>query len=240
MNVILNLLGYLLVIIINFLANYLPINGQQTGEISDKLDVLFTPAGYVFSIWGLIYILTGIWVLAQIPKSRRNSPVYKAAFPWFLISCLLNSAWIFAWHYEYFPLSVLIIAALLITLIVLYERIKAVPHSWWELAPFSIYLGWISVAAIANISFTLKDAGWNGFGLSDTVWTIIMLAVAALLAIVFKFRNRDWLYPLVFVWAFIGIGVRNAEDYSTVSYIAYGLAAVIFIAAIIPQKKRDK
>ena len=152
-----NIIGYIFVVLINFLANYLPINGKRTGEISDSLPVLFTPAGYVFSIWLLIYVLLGIWVLRQIPNSRRNEPVYNVSFPWFLLTCLFNGSWILVWHYELFTLSVIVMIALLLSLIILYTKIKSVEHTWLDSAPFSIYLGWISVATITNIAFVLTD-----------------------------------------------------------------------------------
>lgn len=234
---IFNIIGYIFVVLINFLANYLPINGKRTGEISDSLPVLFTPAGYVFSIWILIYVLLGIWVLRQIPKSRRNEPVYKVSFHWFLLTCLFNGSWILVWHYELFTLSVIVMIALLLSLIILYTKIKSIEPTWLDSAPFSIYLGWISVATITNIAIVLTDIGWNGFGLSDPVWTIIMMFVAAILAITFRIRNHDWLYPLVFVWSFIGIAVKNSDLGNGIPIFAYSLAALIFIVSIYPWKR---
>ena len=234
---IFNIIGYIFVVLINFLANYLPINGKRTGEISDSLPVLFTPAGYVFSIWIVIYILLGIWVLREIPKSRRDEPIYKVSTPWFLLTCLFNGSWIFVWHYELFTLSVLVMIALLLSLIILYTKIKSVEHTWLDIAPFSIYLGWISVATITNIAFVLTDISWNGFGLSDEVWTIIMMFVAAILAITFRIKNHDWLYPLVFVWSFIGIAIKNSDLGNGIPIFAYSLAGLIFIISIYPWKR---
>ncbi|MCK1994049.1 tryptophan-rich sensory protein [Peribacillus muralis] len=230
---IVNLLFYLFVVTMNFLANYLPFNGQTSGEISDKLDVLFTPAGYVFSIWGFIYLLLAIWVFRQFTGKNRNSPATKASFPWFALSCVLNGAWLLAWHYEYFLLSVFIILALLATLLVIYTRIKRVEHTGFDLFPFSIYSGWVSVATIANISYYLTYIEWDGFGISKVAWTITMLIVATILAFAFAGKNRDWGYPLVFVWAFIGIGVRNNADYPVITTISYILAAIILIVSVI-------
>ncbi|WP_062515583.1 tryptophan-rich sensory protein [Halobacillus sp. KGW1] len=231
---ILNLLAFILVVVVNGLANALPLNGQTTGEISNRLDVLFTPAGYVFSIWGLIYLLLGIWVLRQFPASRRDLPLYLNTSGLFVLSSLLNSLWIFLWHYNYFGLTVIVMLLLLLTLIRLYTTVKASGASFFDLLPFSIYLGWISVATIANISYYLTDIGWDGFGLSDTVWTIILLVVATVLAVFFLVSEEDWVYPLVFVWAFIGIGVRNqGSDETVVVYTAYLLAALIFILTIV-------
>ncbi|WNF23423.1 TspO/MBR family protein [Mesobacillus jeotgali] len=229
---ILNLIATVLVVAVNALANILPINGQTTGEISNNLDVLFTPAGYVFGIWGLIYFLLLIWTIRQFPASRRNLPVYEKATPLYLLSSALNIAWILLWHYEFFLLTVIVMIGLLLTLIKLYHLIKKEDHSFWNLLPFSVYLGWISVATIANISYYLKFIGWNGFGLSDVTWTLIMLVVATTLAIYFHHKHDDRIYPLVFIWAFIGIGVKNAASHPTVSTTSYVLSAIILIAII--------
>ncbi|MFJ7929673.1 TspO/MBR family protein [Peribacillus sp. NPDC096448] len=229
---IINLIFYLFVVTMNFLANFLPLNGQTSGKISDKLDVLFTPAGYVFSIWGLIYFLLAIWVFRQFLSKYQNSPAYKASFPWFALSCVLNVAWLLAWHYEHLLLSVFIIIALLVTLMIIYTSIKKVGHTTFDLFPFSVYTGWVSVATIANISYYLTYIKWDGFGVSRLNWTIFLQIAATTLAFVFAGKNRDWCYPLVFVWAFIGIGIRNSGAYPIITDISYILAAITFIVSI--------
>ncbi|WP_078382152.1 TspO/MBR family protein [Sutcliffiella halmapala] len=234
----LQVFAFLLVITVNILANALPLNGQTTGEISNKLNVLFTPAGYVFSIWSVIYLLIGIWIVRQFPKERRNLPIYKSTNVLFILSCVLNSAWIVLWHYEFFVTTVVIMVSLLLTLITLYRRIKTSDPGFFDRLPFSIYLGWISVATIANVSYVLVHLQWIGFGLTDVTWTIIMLIIATILAIRFNIVNRDRVYPFVFVWAFIGIGVQNMGAYSTISYVAYSLAAVIFLITIFVRGKK--
>ncbi|ARI78731.1 TspO/MBR family protein [Halobacillus mangrovi] len=231
---IMNLIAYLLVITVNGLANVLPLNGQTTGEISNKLNVLFTPAGYVFSIWGLIYILLGVWVIRQFPASRRNLPVYQTTSGLFVLSSILNTLWIFMWHYEFFGLSVIVMLLLLITLIRLYVKLKAANASFFDILPFSVYLGWISVATIANISYYLTYIGWDGFGISASIWTFLLLIVATFLALIFMNTQKDWVYPLVFVWAFIGIGVKNQDaDVPLVVYSAYILAAILLVITVI-------
>jgi len=231
---LLNLIAYLIVVTVNGLANALPLNGQTTGEISNRLNVLFTPAGYVFSIWGLIYLLLGIWVIRQFPKSRRDLPVYQETSGLFVLSSILNSLWIFLWHYEFFGLSVIVMLLLLLTLIRLYTKAKAADASFFDLLPFSVYLGWISVATIANISYYLTYIDWDGFGLSDSLWTFLLLIIATILALTFLKKEQDWVYPLVFVWAFIGIGVKNQNgDVPLVVYSSYFLAALIFIVTIV-------
>lgn len=233
---VLNLFALIFVIYINYLSNALPFNNQTTSDIANRIEVLFTPAGYVFSIWGLIYLLLTIWVLSGLPFARRKIEVYTKSTSLFILSCFLNSFWLFLWHYEYFLLSVVVMISLLLTLVFLYRRIASVSVHFFDLFPFSIYLGWISVATIANISYVLVEMNWNGFGLSQVIWTVIMLFAASMLAIVFCFVKRDSVYPLVFVWAFIGIGVNNLASYSVVAYTAFVLATIIFIFSIFRKK----
>ncbi|MFK3961571.1 TspO/MBR family protein [Guptibacillus hwajinpoensis] len=238
---LLNLIAYILVVTVNGLANALPLNGQTTGDISNRLNVLFTPAGYVFSIWGLIYLLLGIWVIRQFPKSRRDLPIYQETSGLFVLSSILNSLWIFMWHYEFFGISVIVMLLLLFTLIRLYTNLKAADASFFDLLPFSVYLGWISVATIANISYYLTYIDWNGFGISDTIWTFLLLIIATILALYFLKSEQDWIYPLVFVWAFIGIGVKNQNgDVPLVVYSSYVLAALILIVTLLYAFKPKK
>ncbi|MFC0562079.1 TspO/MBR family protein [Halalkalibacter alkalisediminis] len=231
-----NLFAIIFVISMNYLANALPFNQQTTSEISSRLVVLFTPAGYVFGIWSFIYILLLIWVIRQLFK--RHSPVYKAATPLFTLSCFLNSFWLLVWHYEYFILSVVIMISLLITLSILYIRIKSLAIHFFDLFPFSVYLGWISVATIANISYVLVKIGWDGFGISQVTWTIFMLIVASALAIFFRLQKGDVAYPLVLIWAFIGIGVNNLSTYPFVSFVAFFLATIVFVYGIFGKRKQ--
>lgn len=237
---IINLLALIAVVAVNALANILPINGQTSGEISDKLNVLFTPAGYVFSIWSFIYLLLLIWVIRGGLKSQQDRPVYRDTSALFVISSLLNITWIFVWHYEIFIASVMVIIGLLISLILIYTRIKRNEFTFFDRFPFSVYMGWVSVATIANIAYTLNYYNWNGFGLSSVFWTVLLLIVATLLALFVRYRENDWAYPLVFIWAFIGIAVRNSGEEPVVVYTAYILAAVIAIGILVLRNKNHK
>ncbi len=222
-----NVFLFLAVVVVNALANILPINGMTTGDIANRVEVLFTPAGYVFSIWSVIYILLAAWLLRQFPRERRAEPVYSSVSRWFAVSCLLNIAWILCWHYGYFALSVVIMISLLLTLIVIYMRIKKNHPKLLDILPFSIYLGWISVATVANISYFLVDIGWDGWGIDAEIWTIIMMFVATILARIFLFREQDIYYVLVFIWALVGIGVANLTDHVQVAQIAFVLSAIL-------------
>lgn len=142
--IIVSILG---TIIVNGLANALPLNGLNTGEISDRFRVYFVPAGYVFSIWGLIYLGLIAFAVFQALPSQRENPRLRATGWWIFLGGLANSAWIFLWHYEQFPLTIIAMLVLLATLIITYLRL-GIGRTTVSLAetlavrvPFSIYLG---------------------------------------------------------------------------------------------------
>lgn len=229
-----NAIALISVITVNVLANTLPLNGQTTGDISKKLDVLFTPASYVFSIWGFIYFLLTVWVIRSFNKENQ---MYRTTHIPFLMSCLFNIAWILLWHYEYFASSVIVIILLLLSLIVLYTRIEHEAFTLWDRLPFSIYLGWISVAVIANISYTLTYYRWNGFGISDVTWTILLLVMSAALAIIFRFQHDDRFYPLVFMWALIGIAVKNWPHEPFIAATALVFSVFALLVALLKDNR---
>ena len=175
-------------IIVNGLANALPINGQQTGDISDRFDVFFVPAGYVFSIWGLIYAGLIAYAIYQILPAQRDNPRLRSIDVPFYVASLANIVWIFLWHYEFFALTMVVMVILLVSLIVIYLRLgigRTLPPSgerWFVQLPFSVYLGWITVATVANATSLLDFVNWNGFGISEQTWFLIMLAVAVVVA----------------------------------------------------------
>ncbi len=211
---ILNLLTLVLTLVVNSLANILPLNGMNTGQISDSLPSLFTPAGYVFSIWSIIYIGLIAFGIYQALPSQRNNPRIERMGWWFVIANLFNSAWIFAWHYLQFGLSVVLMLGLLVSLLVIYERIgrraASRVETWTVNVPFSIYLGWITVATVANIASLLISLGWNGFGI-PAVLTVVMIGVATLLGVLMILLKREIAYPLVLIWAFAGIAAVRAD-----------------------------
>nr|MBC7244683.1 tryptophan-rich sensory protein [Chloroflexota bacterium] len=231
---ILNLLALLAMVIINGLANALPLNGQTTGEISDRFRVYFVPAGYVFSIWGLIYLgLLGFVVYQLLPAQRDNRRLARVGY-WFVLSCLANAVWILLWHYEFFPLTVAVMLILLISLIAIYLRLDigheriATAEKWLVDIPFSIYLGWITVATVANVTALLSYWNWSGWGISAPAWAAIMLVIAAGIALAVHLTRRDLAYVLVIVWAFAGIAVKHMAT-PLVAWTA-GLLAVVIAA----------
>ena len=179
---ILNILGFTGTILINALANILPINGKNTGELSDLYPNLFVPVGLTFSIWGIIYLMLLAFTIFQTKnifrKDNENSYFIEKINYFFFISCIANTAWIFAWHFQQISLSLIIMFILLISLIIIYKKLeigitsRSKMEKYLVHLPFSIYLGWISIAAIANISVFLVNIKWNRFGLSEVFWTI--------------------------------------------------------------------
>jgi len=235
---VVNAVAFIAVVVVNGLANALPLNGQTTGEISDRFDVYFVPAGYVFSIWGLIYLaLTGFVVYQALPGQQGNPRLRRVGFL-FPLSCVANAAWLFSWHYEAFSLSMVAMTALLLLLIRIYLRLEtgrtSIPaaETWLVRVPFSIYLGWISVATIANASSLLDYLGWGGWGISPEIWTVIMLVAATGITAAVGFTRGDVAFGAVIVWAFVGIAVKHAGT-PIVSIAAWSTTAIAAMATLV-------
>ncbi|KUI33548.1 hypothetical protein AU195_00555 [Mycobacterium sp. IS-1496] len=231
---------------VNYLANGLPINGQTTGDVTRRFEVYFVPAGYVFSIWSVIYlglIAYSVYLSLTLARGRPDSGAARAIAPWYLLTAAANCSWLFAWHYNLFPLSMLLMLVLLGTLIVIYRLQAARPPAstverWTVHIPFRVYLGWISVATIANATITLDDAGWNGFGLAEPTWGTIMVLVAAALGLTMTFLQRDIAYALVLIWALIGIAVRLHETTSILIVSLAGAAALAVSLLVVMRRNR--
>lgn len=230
-----NVVAIVATIFVNYLANALPINGKTTGEISDQFEVLFVPAGYVFAIWGLIYLgLIGFAIYQALPSQRENPLLRKVGYL-FALSCAANIAWLFLWHYEVFPATVLAMLILLTSLIAIYVRLGSGSvtlskvEKWLVQFPFSIYLAWITVATISNVAIVLTSIEWSGWGISPVIWTLIMLGVATAITLLASLPRRAIAYMIVIIWAFVGIAIKQA-DHTTVAVTAW--AAAIFIALI--------
>jgi hypothetical protein len=228
-NQIITILATLVVLAVNVLANALPLNGLNTGEISDRFAIYFVPAGYVFSIWGLIYLGLILYTIYQALPRQRDNPILNRIAPYYWMSSLANVVWIFLWHYEVFALTIVAMLVILASLIVIYLKLKPSTgqDKWLVRLPFSIYLGWISVATVANFSQFLYFFSWDGFGVNGAVWAVIMLAVASLLGLLMAWRESDPFYVLVLVWAFIGIAVSQADTALVVNAAWAGVIALI-------------
>jgi hypothetical protein len=243
-------LTILATIVINILANALPINGLNTGEISDRFQVYFVPAGYVFSIWGVIYLGLIAYAIYQALPAQRQNPRLQTTGWWISLGGLANSAWIFLWHYEQFPLTLIAMLVLLATLIVTYLRLgigrTVVPPAemWAVRLTFSIYLGWITVATVANVTSLLDYLRWDGFGIAAEIWMGIVLAVVLVISVLVNFTRRDVGYALVILWALAGISIKHAAVAAVAipTWITFGLVGLTLATAIFqhrPQKKLE-
>jgi benzodiazapine receptor len=230
-----NLLAFIVTVVVNGLANALPINGVTTAEISDSFPVYFVPAGYVFAIWGVIYLaLLGFTIYQLLPAQRESRRLERIGW-WFAVGCLANAAWIFFWHHQIFLVTLILMLILLVSLLAIYLRLGigrtqvSRTEKWLVDVPFSIYLGWITVATVANVTDVLYYLRWNGAPLSPQVWAVIMLAIATALAAAMSLTRRDIAYVLVIVWAFVGIAVKQAAT-PLVAWSAWVLAGVALLA----------
>ena len=222
---------------INVIAVTLPLNGQDTGEISDRFQVYFVPAGYVFSIWSVIYLGWIAFTIFQLLPSQKENPRLRRLGYLFALSNLANAAWLFCWHYNQFGLSVLVMLTLLGLLIASYlaldvNRASVTRLEYWSVdVMFSLYLGWITVATVANITDWLYFVGWDGFGIPAQTWAVIMLAVASLLGLTMAIARRDAGYVAVLVWAFIGIAVKQTS--APLVAVSAWIAAALMLGLVI-------
>jgi hypothetical protein len=241
---ILNLIGYVATLVVNGLANALPIGGKNTGELSDAIPNLFVPAGLTFSIWGLIYIVLGVFVVYQaivvFGKNAASSSFTARIGYLFFISSLANLGWIFAWQYQVLPLSLVLMLILLGSLIAVYLRLDVGrsdagnKEKYMVHLPFSIYLGWITIATVANVTALLVKAGWNGFGLDPQYWTVLMLLVGLAITMVMLFQRHDIFYALVVDWAILGILIkRTSLTIPAQAVIITATAGLAIVTAII-------
>ncbi|HSB01886.1 MAG TPA: hypothetical protein VLE49_14645 [Anaerolineales bacterium] len=234
-------------LVVNVLANALPLNGLNTGQISDRFKVYFVPAGYVFSIWGLIYLGLIAFAVFQALPSQRENPRLRATGWWISLGGLANSVWIFLWHYEQFSLTLIAMLGLLGTLIITYLRLgigrTTVPaaETWAARLPFSIYLGWITVATIANVTSLLDYLKWDRFGVAPEIWMGIVLTAVLVIAALMNFTRRDIAYTAVILWALAGISVKHAAVPAVAlpTWITFGLVALtLTIALFLRQTKK--
>jgi benzodiazapine receptor len=243
-----NVVAVVATLVVNGLANALPFNDLTTGEVSDRFDVYFVPAGYVFGIWGLIYVALAAFAIYQVLPAQRDNPRLARVGYLFAASCAANVAWLFFWHYELFAWTMVAMIALLILLIAIYLRLGvgreqvSARERWLVQVPFSIYLGWITVATIANATSLLDYLRWGGWGIAAETWTVIMLVAACAIALAMALTRRDVAYLLVLVWAFAGIGVKHAAT-PIVAAAAWGAAAfagLLLVVSIVLEGRRGK
>jgi len=227
---IVNLLFFGFMVFMNYLANALPINGKTTGQLSAQYPNLFVPAGITFSIWGIIYLLLLLWVI--VPFFQQGRDVMQRIGWLFALSCLLNALWIVAWHYEQLPLSLVIMLGLLITLVLLMQ--KMLPTAGiLDKAAFGIYLGWICIATIANVTALLVNYNWGGWGLSHQTWAILLISVGLGITLFTMLRFNNPFIGLVVIWAFGGIALARFGNNSPIVGTAFVAMGVMLVFTIL-------
>ncbi len=236
-----NIIAFIVTVFVNYWSNTGNMNNTTIGEVSGDLNSLFTPAGYAFAIWGLIYLLLLGFVIYQarslFVKVRDDQFVLKTGW-WFVISCFANSAWVFAWIYEFTGLSIVFMLLILLSLLQIVIKnsmelwdapISVIAFLWW---PFVIYSGWITVASVANISAYLVKIEWNGFGISEVTWTLFLMGVATSINLLVTWKRNMREFALVGAWALTAIGIANAETHPLIANTAYVCAVILVLSSL--------
>ena len=227
------------VIAVNGAANALPINGLTTGAVSDLYPNLFTPAGFAFSIWGLIY--SGLLVFLIRILTISNTELVGKLFPWFALNSLANMAWIFAWHHLQVVTSLVLMLVLLSSLIYLTAELRSYTRSSKEIrffnAVFEVYLGWITVATVANFTALLVAFNWNALGINEEHWMLIILPVIVVIALVMYVKQTSAVYLLPIIWALYGthakhIGVFQGQFPLVITVVKLSIAALLLSVII--------
>ncbi|HEY8661960.1 MAG TPA: hypothetical protein VIL78_23195 [Hanamia sp.] len=246
---IVNIIALIATIVINYLSNTGIFNDDTMASVSARYQNYFTPSGYAFSIWGLIYIGLLAFVIFQgsglFKKAKADNVVLQIGW-WFVISCIANCFWIIVWLYDYIGLSVLIMLVLLFSLIRIIIKtnmemddapFKIIAFVWW---PFSIYSGWITVALIADIAAYLTKIKWNGLGISAITWTIIMIIVAGIINLLMTWNKNMREYALVAVWALVAIAVANWNGVQSIVQTALVIAVILLLSIGLHAYKNRK
>jgi len=224
-----NIFLFVIMIVMNYLANALPLNNKTTGELSDSFPNLFVPAGLTFSIWGIIYLLLLVYCIIQFKGS--NQEIISGISWLFGFSCVLNSLWIVFWHYGKLPFSLLVMLGLLVTLIYINIYLRSTSPGIFK-AIFGIYLGWICIATIANVTALLVNYKFSRLGISDEIWTIMMIAAGALIVVLTLFNLRNPFIGLSVIWALTGISIKRQDDYRTIFFSALIALSVVAMATL--------
>jgi len=235
-----NIAGFIATVVVNFLAVGLPLNNKTTQQLSDALPNLFVPAGITFSIWSVIYILLGVFAIYQgkdLFKQEKDDLSFLDKISYFFIlSSIANVAWIFFWHYELVPISLIMMLILFISLLALYLRLdigkgdaSKQERNFIHL-PISVYFGWITTATVANVTALLVSLNWDGFGIAEEIWAVVILIVVALIYVLTVLTRNDIAYGLVGVWSTLGIVLKQITIAPVVGITALIVLIVIGLA----------
>jgi hypothetical protein len=239
------LVGIIGTVLVNMLAVLLPLNNRSTASISDSFQVYFVPAGYVFAIWGVIYVLLLGFGFYQARMKNKDYAVVRKIAPYVLLSCFNNGLWLFCWHFGSFYLSLVVMLLLFVCLLEIYLILRKTKTAdqpkyfrWLIKIPFSIYIGWITVATVANATDVLSLAGsGNGIlGIAPLIWAALMIMVSGLLGILMLLREKDYAYAAVIIWAVVGIAVKFPSENWIVCAVTLVVLAFV-VAGLYPKLK---
>lgn len=245
-----NLIVFAITLIINYLTASGFINGMSQKIVSNKYNTLITPAGFAFSIWGLIYLLIGISLVYMLlnNKKTRVKSLINILTPIFLFNCLFNILWNISFSYEKIGLSTIFIFLMLVNLILinkkLYNNKKEIKYKLTSLA-FGIYAGWLTIASFVNMLAFLVSINWDGFGISQTIWAPIILLVTIIISILVNMKLNNSVYLLPIAWAIFGIIMKINKSDNQMIYGTYiiplGIIGIIILVllSIIKFKKNN-
>jgi hypothetical protein len=244
----LNIIAFAAVVVVNGLAGSTTIiGGQDTAQVSNENFTLITPAGYTFAVWGIIYILLGVFAIFQALPSNEGKTAGKIGW-FFILSSAANIAWLFLWQFEFLSLSVVLMFLLFASLLMVYLRLGVgkASVSWHERlavqVPFSVYLGWITIASIANVAAALVSVGWDGFGIGAETWGILVVMVALLITTLVVLTRRDAAYGLVIIWALVGISASQSgnQNVTLAVQVSAAIVAVAVVASVLLAKFKPR
>lgn len=215
--------------------------GNNVLQQDNSTQPLIVPAGYAFSIWSIIYAGLIVFPIYQLLKQKdRKSPLWMQMRVWFTINVLINGLWLVFAQADWIGATVILIIGLLLTLIQINALILKIKKSgeqlnyWTEELVFNIYFAWVTLATALNVSAALKFYQWEGFGISDMTWTVVIMIVAAIIAGAVFWKYRKKTYAIVVIWAFAALFVKHANDYPQLGHLAIGII-LIFIGFILFQ-----
>jgi len=241
-------------VVTNILANILPINNLNTGQVSDSFGNLFAPIGITFAVWGVIYLLLFIYAFYQLfnyqSQNEQHHGLLTKVGVWFSISSIANTIWIFAWHYQVMWLSLILMTVILICLIAINLVLRRIDfdlkHNFLIRVPFTVYFGWITIAMIANVTVFLVAINWNMFGISPELWTITILIIGAIIAFMAILFYHSFVYGFVVIWAYIGIALKHLSpiyfnsQYQGIIMTVYIIIAILVFAEFLLLDKQIK
>ncbi len=231
-------------IAVNTISNFFPPGGLNTGEVANTIlgGLRILPANFAFAIWGLIYLGLLAYGYYQFQPAQRENPTIQRVDLCLIVASIAQIIWIFLFSYRQFWLSVIAMLGILIPLIVAYTQLNigreraGRERKWFANIPFSVYLAWISVATIINIAGALSMSGWDGG--NPEMWTALMLVIGTVIAVIAILQRSDVAFPLVFVWAYGAIAIRQFDR--PLVWITAAVGAIVLVALLVLQRSRNQ